>query len=374
MHDFTFFNPTRILFGEGREQEIAKEIGILGHQKVLVVVGGASAKKSGLLDSTLRRLDEANLLWVLHEGVVSNPELGHVEAGIAKAKEHRVSAILAIGGGSVIDEAKAIALGACNEEEIWSYFLERRPIERALDLFVILTLAATGSEMNGNSVITNERTRHKLSIASPRLNPKLSILNPRLMMSVPDAYIAYSAVDALAHILESYLTSQKPLPLQDSLCEAVMKNIASSAEAILADRSAYEPMARFAWSATLALNGLLTTGIGGYSFPNHMIEHSLSALYKVAHGAGLAVIVPAWMSWYEAKNPEAFKRLEREFMSAKELKAWFKKIGAPVSLGELGIKEEEIPKIVHNILETASRWDSREYDSSSLEVILQKAL
>lgn len=373
MHDFTFYNPTKILFGEGREREVADELERFGHQKVLVVCGGASAKKSGLLEATLRRLDGANVLWVLHEGVVSNPELGHTREGIAKARAHEVDAILAIGGGSVVDEAKAIALGVHSERDIWDYYEERLPITQALDLFVILTLAATGSEMNGNSVLTNEATHQKLSISSALLNPKVSFVNPHLMMSVPSNYIAYSAVDALTHILESYLTSRKPLPLQDALAEAVMKNLIDSCEGILEDRSAYEPMARFAWSATLALNRLLPAGIGDYSFPNHMIEHSLSALYNVPHGAGLAVVLPAWMEWYRERNLPAFERLERELRSGAELKAWFRKIGAPVSLKELGIAEGEIPRIIENILPTATRWGLHEYNAEALESILLKA-
>ena len=305
MFDFTFHNPTKIIFGAGKESLIGAELNAAGINRVLLVYGRSSVVKSGLLDRVMASLKASNIAWSQFGGVDSNPLLSHTREGVAMAKEDKVEAILAVGGGSVLDEAKAIAVGALADEDVWQFFVSKE-VERALPLFTILTLAATGSEMNGNAVITNAETRQKYNIASSHVYPKVSILNPELTHSVPLNYTAYSAVDAIAHVIEGYFTKQPGTHLQDRLVEGIIKTVIETTDLIMADPNHAKARASFMWAATLALNGLTPAGIGASSFPNHMIEHALSAIYNIPHGAGLSIVMPAWMKWYCSKNPSQF--------------------------------------------------------------------
>ena len=362
MFDFTFHNLTKILFGADTEKEIGREIKGAGITKVLLLSGQGSARKSGLLDRVETSLAAAGISWVAFSGVVSNPLLSHARQGITLAKQEGVEAILAVGGGSVLDEAKAIAVGAITDIDVWEFYLGRE-VTAALPLFAILTLAATGSEMNRNSVLTNEATQQKYNIASIHVHPRVSILNPVLTHTVPPDYTAYSAVDAIAHVLEGYCTKKPGTHLQDRLVESIVTTVMETTGQILQNPNHAEARASFMWAATLALNGLTPAGIGPYSFPNHMIEHSLSAIYNIPHGAGLAIVIPAWMQWYAPRNPEQFSRFSREIFGLptaaagiKALTAWFREIKAPVRLSEVGIPAGDIPKISENAHGLARQW------------------
>ncbi|MDH5297506.1 MAG: iron-containing alcohol dehydrogenase [Desulfobulbaceae bacterium] len=364
MHDFEFHNPTRILFGNDKETLIGKELAAAGISKVLLVYGRNSIKASGLFDRVASSLAEAGVGVAEFGGVVSNPVLAHARQGVAVARGERVGAILAVGGGSVLDEAKAIAVGAVADGDIWEYYAGRE-VTGALPLFTILTLAATGSEMNGNSVLTNEELKAKWAISSPHLYPRLSILNPALTCTVGPDYSAYSAVDAFAHVIEGYFTKQPGSRLQDRLVESIIKTVMESTDLILADPDNYAARAEFEWAATLALNGLTPAGIGPYSFPNHMIEHSLSAMYNIAHGAGLAIVIPAWLKWYRTRThtPSQFVRFGAEVFGVDgaeagiaALEEWFRTIGAPVRLGDANIPAGDIDHIAENAEQLAKRW------------------
>ncbi|MFA6499786.1 MAG: iron-containing alcohol dehydrogenase, partial [Desulfurivibrionaceae bacterium] len=222
MFDFTFHNPTKIIFGAGKETLIGPELNAAGITRVLLVYGRSSVIKSGLLDRVLASLKGANIGCTQFGGVVSNPVLSHTREGVALAKRDQVEAILAVGGGSVLDEAKAIAVGALSDSDVWQFFVGKE-VERALPVFTILTIAATGSEMNGNSVVTNAETKQKYNIASPHVYPRVSILNPELTHSVPLNYTAYRAVDAIAPVIEGYFTKQPGTHLQDRLVEGIIK-------------------------------------------------------------------------------------------------------------------------------------------------------
>ncbi|MFA6499361.1 MAG: iron-containing alcohol dehydrogenase, partial [Desulfurivibrionaceae bacterium] len=291
MFDFTFHNPTKIIFGAGKDALIGAELNAAGINRVLLVYGRNSVVKSGLLDRVIASLKTSNIAYTQFNGVDSNPLLSHAREGVTLAKRDKVEAILAVGGGSVLDEAKAIAVGALANEDVWQFFIGKE-VECALPVFTILTLAATGSEMNGNSVITNAETRQKYNIASPHVYPRVSILNPELTHSVPLNYTAYSAVDAIAHVCEGYFTKEPGTHLQDRLVEGIIKTVIETTNLIMADPSHATARASFMWTATLALNGLTPAGIGAYTFPNHMIEHALSAIYNIPHGAGLSIVMP----------------------------------------------------------------------------------
>lgn len=362
MFDFTFHNPTKIIFGAGKEALIGAELNAAGINRVLLVHGRNSVARSGLLDRVMASLKAGNIACTQFGGVVSNPLLSHTREGVALAKRDKAGAILAVGGGSVLDEAKAIAVGALADEDVWQFFIGRE-VERALPVFTILTLAATGSEMNGNSVITNAETRQKYNISSPHVYPRVSILNPELTHSVPLDYTAYGAVDAIAHVLEGYCTKQPGTHLQDRLVEGIIKTVIETTDLIMAEPYHAKARASFMWTATLALNGLTPAGIGAYSFPNHMIEHALSGIYNIPHGAGLSIVMPAWMKWYFPKNPSQFKRFAQEVFGLDSgeagivaLEQWFVAIKSPVRLHEAGIPATDIEAIAENAEGLARQW------------------
>ena len=362
MFDFTFHNPTKIIFGAGKETLIGAELNAAGVNRVLLVYGRSSVVKSGLLDRVLASLKGANIACTQFGGVDSNPRLSHAREGVALAKRDKIEAILAVGGGSVLDEAKAIAVGTLADEDVWQFFIGKE-VTQALPVFTILTLAATGSEMNGNSVVTNTETRQKYNIASPHVYPKVSILNPELTHSVPLNYTAYSAVDAIAHVLEGYFTKEPGTHLQDRLVEGIVKTVIETTNLIMAEPTHAQARASFMWTATLALNGLTLAGIGAYSFPNHMIEHALSGIYNIPHGAGLSIVMPAWLKWYLPKNPSQFARFAREIFGLDSgktgiaaLEQWFVTIKSPVRLHEVEIPAADIEAIAENAEGLARQW------------------
>ena len=383
MYDFVFHNPTKIIFGRDKEQCIGAELRAAGVARVLFVYGSGSIKASGLFDRVVASLREEKIDFVEFGGVVSNPRLSHAREGIALAKAKGVTAVLAVGGGSVLDEAKAIAVGAKASDDVWVYFAGRA-VEAALPVFTILTLAATGSEMNGNAVVTNEATKEKWAISSPHTYPRLSIVNPALTCTVPLDYSAYSAVDAIAHVIEGYFTKQPASRMQDRLVESIVKTVMETTNMIMADPANYSARSEFAWAATLALNGLTTAGVGPYCFPNHMIEHSLSALYDISHGAGLAIVIPAWLKWYRAQThtPSQFERfaarvfgLDGARAGISALEEWFARIGAPVRLSTAAIPVEDIDRIAANAARLAKRWGmEKEYPAEVIAEILQLAV
>ncbi|ADH86790.1 iron-containing alcohol dehydrogenase [Desulfurivibrio alkaliphilus] len=380
MYDFVFHNPTKIIFGPDREREIGRELKDAAVGRVLLVYGRSSVKQSGLLARVSDALKAEGIEFFEHGGVVSNPVLSHVREGIALVRQNRVEAVLAVGGGSVLDEAKAIAVGVVAEVDVWEFFTGRE-VTAALPVFTVLTLAASGSEMNGNAVITNEETRQKYNIGTSHVYPRVSILNPELTHTVSPEYSAYGAVDAIAHLIEAYFTKQPGTNLQDRLVEGLILTIMENAETIRDQPDHAQARASMMWAATLALNGLTPAGVGPYTFPNHMIEHSLSALYDIPHGAGLAVVIPAWMQWYRPQNPGQFQRFASQIFGLHDgeegivaLKKWFSSLNCPTTLQEAGIAAADIPLIRDNAYDTAKLWEvDKLYPPESIEEILQLA-
>jgi alcohol dehydrogenase YqhD (iron-dependent ADH family) len=384
MQPFVFHNPTEIVFGAGMVDKVGTYAAKQGG-KALLVYGRSSVKTTGVYDRVTASLAAAGLSWVDHGGVKSNPVLSHVREGVALAKQEQVDVIVAVGGGSVLDESKAIAAGALCDHDVWDFFVQTK-VEKALPLVTVLTLAATGSEMNSGGVVTNEETAQKFNIGSPHLFPKTSILDPELTYTVPADYTAYSAVDAISHLIEGYFTSpDRATPLQDRFVEGLVRTIMESTEQILAQPDHADARATMMWAATWALNGLSTAGIGLYQFPNHMIEHSLSALYDIAHGAGLSIVIPGWMNYAAEKNPAKFAQFGRRVFdctleddaacarfAADALKAWFGTIGSPVTLGEGQIPEEEISAIAENATMLANKWGLKAYTAEVIADILNR--
>ena len=385
MENFSFFNPTQIEFGTDKEKQIGPHLAAHGVKKVLLCYGSERIKREGLFDVVIKSLAEKGIACVEFGGIVSNPVISKVRAGIGLAKEHQVDAILSVGGGSVLDSSKAIAAGVCHAGDVWDLFVGKARVETALPLFAILTLAATGSEMNPSAVVTNDETKEKFFISTASLFPKVSIVNPALMQGVTRDYLVYSASDVIAHLIEAYFTATVHPKLQSRLVESLVNTVIETTEALLTNPDDYAARAQFAWASTLALNGLAYSGAAGFGYPNHAIEHSLSALFNVPHGAGLSVIVPAWMKWYLDRNPAQFERFARNVFGVEgagsgeqgiaALQAWYDKIGTPTHLPQLGIKAIDLPAIVDNVQRNVRIFGIAEtYTPEVVTAILKNAL
>ncbi|MCX7816687.1 MAG: iron-containing alcohol dehydrogenase [Syntrophales bacterium] len=383
MQNFVFHNPTRILFGKGMIERVGEEVKRLG-QRVFFVFGQGSIKRTGTYEKVVQSLKDAGVEIIEFSGVRSNPLLSHAVNGIKLCREERADVVLAVGGGSVIDTAKTIAAGVRMDpqEDIWDYFTLKKRIKDALPVVAVVTVSASSSESNPHAVMTKDEGAQKLTLTSPFIQPRVSILDPTVLFTLPSNYTAYSSVDIIAHLLEGYFNNQEPESvLQDRLVEGLMKTVMESTEVVLKDPEHYNGRANIMWSAVLAFSGITTAGLGIISFPAHMVEHSLSALYDVPHGAGLSITLPAWMKYALRNNPSKFARLAREVMGvdiADDLKAaeegirllkdWFARIGSPVTLREVRIPEGDMEKIAEHASFTASVWRMKGYTK---EVILE---
>ena len=349
-------------------------------KRTLLIYGSERIKKDGLFDTVAASLKENGIEFIELGGVVSNPVLSKVYEGIELARKFNADSVLSVGGGSCLDSAKAIAAGALYDGDVWDFFTGKDP-SRALKIFDIITLAATGSEMNSGAVVTNEATKQKFSIHGDVLYPLVSVVNPQLQKSVSREYLAYSAADVIAHSIEGYFTASVQPNIINLYIEANIKTVMKTTEILLADPDNYDARAEFAWAATMALNGLTYVGTHGYSYPNHMLEHAMSAVVNCAHGAGLAVIMPAWMKWYKSRNLCAFEHFAREIFgvnSADEgidaFKTWLSKIGAPVRLKAVGIEGETLEEVVNLAYDYAANWrKDKLYTKENIKEIFELA-
>jgi len=378
MINFTFYTPTRVLFGVGRIKEIGSEIRKANVKKVLLVAGGGSIKKNGVYDTVIASLQEQGIDWVELWGVVPNPVLSKVMEGISLAKERGVDGVLAVGGGSVIDTAKAIASGIYLDD-VWASFLGKEKIKQALPLFVVLTISATGSECNGNFVITNEETKQKLGNHSPLVYPKVSIIDPSVQRTLPWNQTANGACDALSHIMESYFSgggNETTLYVDEALTKAII----DATDKLMLNEDDLEARANLAWAATLALNGVSAAQLKG-DWASHDIEHAISALHpEVAHGAGLAVVFPAWITHVWKENEPTFRRWARNvwdtddvLTAVERLKSTYKRWGLPISLRELNLEKSEIPAIAQNATQLGKLGTVKELTQEDVEKILEIA-
>lgn len=381
MNDFTYQNPTKVEFGKAKENNIGLYIKEANIKKVLLVYGMGSIKKNGLYKKIIQSLTTHGIVYEELDNVVSNPLLSRVYDGIKIAQEKEIEAVLAVGGGSVVDSAKAIAAGVKYDGDVWDFFIHKAEITQALPIFTVMTLSAAASEMNGNSVVMNDATKQKYSIASVHVNPKVSVINPELMATVSPEYLAYSAVDIIAHCIEIYFTASQHPNFNSRIVEAIIKTVIETTEILIKNPNDYDARAEFAWVSLQALNGLTPAGTTGGNFPNHMIEHSLSALYNVAHGAGLAIVIPAWMKWHKNQNIKQYERFAKEIFNEDTsdkgielLELWFAKIGAPITLNDANIPQEGIKELATNANATANVWGmGEEYTVDTITEILNKA-
>lgn len=363
MYNFQYYTPTKVLFGKGTEARIGELIKQQNSKKVLIHYGMGSVVRSGLLDKVKNALDAENISWVELGGAVPNPRLSLVYQGIELAKKEGVDFILAVGGGSAIDSAKAIGYGMANEGDVWEFYDRKRQAAGCVPIGVVLTMAATGSEMSNSSVITKEEGWIKRGYSSDFGRPVFAIMNPELTMTLPDYQTACGCTDILMHTMERYFVSGGTMEITDTMAEALMKTVIKNSLILEKEPDNYDARAEIMWAGSLSHNGLTGCGASGVDFATHGLEHELGGLYDVAHGAGLAALWGSWARYVYRGCLHRFHRFAIEVMGVKEegteeeialkgieaVEKFFQQIHMPISMAELGIQptEEELKLMAH---------------------------
>jgi alcohol dehydrogenase len=368
MENFEFGNPTRIVFGRGTEARVGAETARYA-KKVLLHYGGGSIKASGLHGRVTASLAAAGVEWVELGGVKPNPRLALVREGVRLCKERGLGLVLAVGGGSVIDSAKAIAMGTVIDGDVWDFYLGRGAPRAALPVGTVLTIPAAGSEASTGTVITNEEGWLKRAVNSELIYPRFSILNPELAFTLPRFQVACGAADIMAHLMERYFTNVRGVAFTDRLLEATMKTIALMAPVALENPRDYDTWAELMWAGTIAHNNLLNTGrIGDWA--SHDIEHEISGIYDVAHGAGLAVVFPAWMKHVLQQDVARFAQwavrvwnVDLDFRSPeataregiRRLEAFFHSMGLGTRLADLPVGVDRLDEMASKCTDGGTR-------------------
>lgn len=363
MENFTFCSPTNFVFGKGTEEKVGELCSKYGAKKILIVYGGGSVVRSGLLDRVKDSLTKAGLVYTELGGVKPNPEDDKVREGIKMVREEGIDFLLPVGGGSTIDTAKGIACGALYDGDFWDFYVGKSVIQKAMPVGVVLTIPAAGSEGSGNSVITNTSTMQKLSLRCPDyLRPAFSIMNPELTFTLSPYQTACGICDMMVHIFERYFTNSDAVGISDRLCEGILESIMEEAPKVMADPENYDARANLMWAGNIAHNG--TCGIGRIEdWSSHFIEHEISSMYGVTHGAGLSVIFPAWMEFTSKINPSKAKQLSIRVLGVSpnylnddvialginKLREFWKSLGLPVTMHELGVDNPDIDALVRNL-------------------------
>lgn len=365
MNNFTYIAPTRYVFGKGAENEVGVQASCNGMTSVLIVYGKGSVIRSGLLDRVKSSLDKSGIRHVDLGGVQPNPTDEKVYEGIETGRSNDIDGVIAVGGGSAIDTAKAIAAGILYHGDFWDFYSGKAVIENALPIGVVLTIPAAGSEGSGNSVITHRDGMKKISLRTDMaLRPKFSCLNPELTFTLPPFQTACGICDMMIHIMERYFSPTAEVEVTDRLAEGLLSAIIEEAPKVMSDPRDYDARANIMWSGTLAHNGLCGTG-RTEDWSSHFMEHEISALHPdVAHGAGLAVVVPAFLSYVSVKKPEKVAQLGRRVfgisepddskgavMTVSALRSFFTSLGLPSTLAGLGVESSDIPVMVRKLHE-----------------------
>lgn len=364
MENFTYCTPTKYVFGRDAESHAAEELKNINVGRVLVVYGGGSVIRSGLLARVISVLDNAGIFHRELGGIQPNPTDPKVREGIGMCRRDKIEGLLAVGGGSVIDTAKAIAAGVPYDGDFWDFWAGKSVITEALPVGVILTIPAAGSEGSGNSVITLLDGLHKISLRTDYwLRPKFALLNPELTFTLPPEQTAAGIADMMAHIFERYFSPTADVEITDRVSEGVLKAIIEEAPKVMADPCDYQARANIMWSGTLAHNGICGTG-RKEDWASHAMEHEISAVYGVTHGAGLAVVMPAFMTFMAAHAPAKGAQLARRVFDVVEaddrkaalegierLKAFFASLGLPLTFSRLGIENPDVELLVRKLHE-----------------------
>lgn len=387
MDSFTFYNPVKLHFGEDALEKLSKELAQYG-QKVLVVYGGGSIKKNGVYHAVIEKLQEANKTIFELSGVEPNPRVETARLGIDICKKEEIDLVLAVGGGSVIDCSKLIAAGAKYDADAWDIVQRKVFVQEALPLGTVLTLAATGSEMNSGSVITNAATEEKLSWGSPATFPKFSILNPAYTVTVPKNHTVYGIVDMMSHIFEQYFHNTTNTPVTDEMCEGVLRAIIATAPKLLEDLENIQLRETILLAGTIGLNGFLSIGSRG-DWASHNIEHAVSAIYDIPHAGGLAILQPHWMRLNVPVNPQRFAGIatrvfgieatgktveEVAYEGIDRLSAFWTSLGAPNRLADYSIDDAKFPQIIEHAMQNGPFGNFNKLQEQDVQIILQNSL
>lgn len=386
MNNFTFHNPTKIIFGKDTIRELGPNLAKDGHKKVLLHYGQSSIFKNGVYDAVIKSLEEEGIIYLELGGVLPNPRLSKVKEGIDICKKEEIHAILPLGGGSVYDSAKAMAAGALYEGDVWDFYEKTSFPKEALPLYGVLTLSATGSEMNSGCVVTKEEENKKWAMGAPCLYPKVSIIDPTVQFGLPRHQTVNGAVDVITHVLELYFDGTKDVTLMEEYSEALIRTIIRETPTLLEKPDDYSARSQFAWAATLALNMSTTTGRSGGDWASHGMEHSLSAFYDISHGAGLSIIFPAWAKYVYKEDLATFARFsekifditegseeERALAGIHALEDFYRKIGSPVRLQEANIPVKDLDKIADNAALIAPMGRLKRLEREDILAILKLA-
>ncbi|WP_299087657.1 iron-containing alcohol dehydrogenase [uncultured Bacteroides sp.] len=363
MNNFVFYSPTEFVFGKATEMQVGALARKHGARKVMIVYGGGSVVRSGLLDRVKQSLQEAGIEYCLMGGVQPNPVDTKVYEGIEFCRREQADMLLPVGGGSVIDTAKAIAAGVLYEGDFWDFYIGKAKVTKALKVAVVLTIPAAGSEGSGNTVITKLDGLQKLSLRVPEvLRPVFSIMNPELTYTLPPFQTACGVADVMAHIMERYFTNTQEVEIGDRLCEGTLMAIINEAPKVMRNPEDYGARANLMWAGMIAHNG--TCGVGcEEDWASHFLEHEISAIYGVTHGAGLSVIFPAWMTWMIEHNvgkiaqyavrvwgvPESEDKKAVALEGIGKLKVFFSSLGLPVTFKEVGIENPDIDRLADSL-------------------------
>lgn len=388
MNAFQFQNPTKILFGRGMVDKLGEEIRPYG-SKILLVYGGGSIKRSGLYGQVMDQLNGIGAQVTELAGIEPNPRVSSVRKGIELCRAGGIEFILAIGGGSVVDAAKGIAAGVKYEGDVWDFYMRQAPVTGALPLGAVLTLAATGSEMNGNSVVTNWEENLKRSFGSIHVYPRFSVLDPVQTFTVPRDQTVNGIVDIMSHVFEQYFSLTPDTPLQERFCESILQTVIETGEQALANPEDYSARANLMWCGTMALNGgLISVGMAN-DWATHMIEHEVSAIYDIPHGAGLAILFPNWMKYVYKERVDRFAQYARrvwnvpaEGRSEEELalagiqatRDYFTRIGAPSRLGDYKIGPEKLERMAEETVRFGPVGGFQKLEKEDVLEILKRSL
>lgn len=387
MNSFTFYNPVKLHFGENALENLSKELAMYGN-KVLVVYGGGSIKKNGVYDAVMQQLQEADKTIFELSGVEPNPRVETARLGIEICKTEGIDLVLAVGGGSVIDCSKLIIAGAKYDGDAWDLVTKKAFAKEALPLGTVLTLAATGSEMNSGSVITNAATEEKIGWGSPATFPKFSILNPQYTVSVPENHTMYGIVDMMSHVLEQYFHNATNTPITDEMCEGVLRTVIATGPKLIEDLENIALRETVLLAGTIGLNGFLAIGSRG-DWASHNIEHAISAIYDIPHAGGLAILQPHWMRLSVPVNPERFARLatrvfgveaasktveEVAYEGIDRLSAFWTTLGAPNRLQDYTIDDTKFDQIIKHAMANGPFGQFNKLYEEDVRRILQDSL
>lgn len=355
MENFQYYTPTKIIFGRGAEEQTGQLAAEQGCKKVLVHYGGGSVVRSGLLERIYRSLDAVGISYVSLGGVVPNPRLSLVYEGIRLARKEQVDFILAVGGGSVIDSAKAIGYGVANEGDVWDFYEKRRTAKACLPIGVVLTIAAAGSEMSDSSVITKEEGWLKRGYSSNYARARFAAMNPELTMTLPKYQTASGCVDIMMHTMERYFNHSENMEMTDGISEHLIRTVMKNAKILMNEPDNYQARAEVMWAGSLSHNGLTGCGTGGGDWASHQLEHELGGMFDVAHGAGLAAVWGSWARYVMDAAPERFAKFAVNVMGVKPeaeklktaqkgieaMEDFYRALDMPVCIGDMGIELAE---------------------------------